>query len=136
MSLKILYCEDDEALAQMTKDLLSVEFPGCEITYFDNATDAIKLLQEGAAFDILLSDNNMPPGPDGFDTLVYVLENELYLPFVLMSGEDLLEAIPQGGLFLLKPYNREELLKFIAEAIDSKSAKKGREVEALDSERF
>jgi DNA-binding response OmpR family regulator len=108
---KILYVEDDETLAFLTKD--SLEALHFEVIHFNNGEDAINnfALQ---AYDICLLDI-MVPKKDGFEIVktIRTLNNEI--PIILLSAktlkEDRILGLKLGADdYLIKPFSIEELV--------------------------
>ena len=112
--MRVLYCEDDGVLSKLTKLQLEFFFD-CEVIHFDNGKDALRHLQVNRDYDLVFSDNQMPY-KKGLDIFQFLVENEINIPFLLYSGENL--DPPEGLTFLLKPYEPEELIKAINEALD------------------
>lgn len=79
---KILICEDEEALAYALELTLKGENFSTRIAL--NGHDAIKFVQD-EKFDIILLDILMP-GPDGFQVLKKLRENNITTPVIVTSN--------------------------------------------------
>jgi diguanylate cyclase (GGDEF)-like protein len=95
---RILILEDDVDTAELIAEALSDQLVGAELTIVHRVADAIA--QPLAAFDIALSDMNLPDG-SGLDFLDAVLSAQPGLPVVYVTGEGVLaravEAIRRGA---------------------------------------
>ena len=122
MSVKILFVEDDEGIAEAIAE--SLRLVGIEVTVcgtYVAAVDAVRTLN----FDTVLSDGIFPgavahgqPGPYGIGLLVEA--RKLGKAVLLLSGNDALvqEARALGIPALTKPVSREQIL----EALDRQTA--------------
>ena len=63
--VRVLLVEDDAAVREMADGLL--RDLGCEVTTAENGASALEALEEGVAFDLLMSDVIMPGGVSGVD---------------------------------------------------------------------
>ncbi len=80
----ILYLDDDEALVKLVKRLL--ERRGYRVSSYTNQNEALAALRaEPAAFDLVVTDYNMP-GLSGLDVASAVREIRAQLPVALTSG--------------------------------------------------
>jgi DNA-binding response OmpR family regulator len=108
---KILYVEDDETLAYLTKD--SLEMNQYEVNHFDNGEDA---LQDFAnhAYDICVLDI-MVPKKDGFEIAKAIRQQNNQIPIIFLSAKTLKEDRIMGlklgaDDYLVKPFSIEELM--------------------------
>ncbi|MFC7043937.1 PAS domain S-box protein [Halonotius sp. GCM10025705] len=96
-SLQILYVEDDENFAALTKTCLEKEEPNFEITHVSDPTDGLNELTD--TVDCIVSDYDLPE-MDGLELLETVRETHSNIPFILFTGkspEDIAnEAISAG----------------------------------------
>jgi DNA-binding response OmpR family regulator len=107
---KILYVEDDETLAYLTKD--SLEMQHYEVKHFTNGEDALVDFAM-QAYDICVLDI-MVPKKDGFEIAkaIRLLNNEI--PIIFLSAktlkEDRITGLKLGADdYLVKPFSIEEL---------------------------
>ncbi len=108
---KVLYVEDDETLAYLTKD--NLELNQFEVIHFcdgNNVMDDFNL----QAYDICVLDIMMP-GKDGFElaTAIRKINNEI--PIIFLSAKTLKEDRVKGlklgaDDYLVKPFSIEELV--------------------------
>ncbi len=118
----LLVVEDDPMVqAQVVAQL---EMLGYAVTSADNGVDALALLNEDIAFDLLFTDIVMPGGLNGHELVAEALALRPGLPILLTSGfADRAERPPSTDLhrfsMLSKPYHREELALKVRDAIDA-----------------
>jgi CheY-like chemotaxis protein len=110
----VLLVEDNPELAYSTANLL--ESLGCKVRPFNNADEAIEVLQTNAAhFDVVLSDIVMGGLLDGIGLAQHIKTEHPALPVVLMSGysDSLDRAAALGVTVLTKPCSPDALLAAI-----------------------
>ena len=102
-------------------------------SYFaDSAKEAMELLEE-IEFAVMISDMQMP-GENGADFFSKARELQPHAIRVLLSGHsdvaDVQDAVNRGGIhsYMSKPWDEEELDKFIGEAIQKWKAHKRKEL--------
>lgn len=110
-SKRILYVEDDEVLAFVTKD--NLEFHGYRVALAVNGREAYQLyLQE--KFDICLIDV-MLPLMDGFTLAKEIREIDTEIPIIFLTAKSLKEDKIYGlklgaDDYIVKPFSIEELI--------------------------
>ena len=115
---------DDEAdLGELySKVLLRLGFPSPR-AFRDGNSIVDSVLRDGAAFDIVLIDFQMP-GLNGIDASKIVLKHEPKTKIVLVTANDSVEeeALSLGMYFLQKPFSLttlEKVLKRVEVALES-----------------
>ncbi|WP_317898339.1 response regulator transcription factor [Aurantibacillus circumpalustris] len=110
-AIKILYAEDDETLAFLTKD--NLEQSKYEVTH---CTDGISCLNyfKSTSFDICIFDI-MLPKMDGFELTTEIRKLNPDVPIFFLSSkvlkEDRIKGLKLGADdYLIKPFSIEELL--------------------------
>ncbi len=108
---KILYVEDDETLAYLTKD--SLEMNQYEVVHFDNGVDALADFTK-QSYDICILDI-MVPKMDGFEIARAIREQNNEIPIIFLSAktlkEDRIKGLKIGADdYLVKPFSIEELM--------------------------
>jgi CheY-like chemotaxis protein len=83
--MRILVVDDDDLAAEITAAVL--EDGGCEVVMVDSAGRALQTLSDGKAFDMVISDMNMP-GQSGLDLFRALRARGQDLPFILLSADD------------------------------------------------
>lgn len=107
---KILYAEDDETLAFLTKDNLEQHYDVTHCTDGEMCLESFK--KEG--FDLCIFDIMMPK-MDGFDLAERVRQLNSEVPIIFLSAktlkEDRIKGLRLGADdYLVKPFSIEELL--------------------------
>jgi DNA-binding response OmpR family regulator len=107
---KILYAEDDETLAYLTKDTLELYYEVLHCTDGEMALDAFK----NNEFDICILDIMMPK-KDGFELAEAIRKHNADVPIIFLSAktlkEDRIKGLRLGADdYLVKPFSIEELM--------------------------
>ncbi|MBO9584119.1 MAG: response regulator transcription factor [Flavobacterium sp.] len=110
-NFKILYAEDDETLAFLTKD--NLEQNNYEVIHCSDGKSALKIFEE-EEFDICIFDIMMPK-MDGFELAEAVRKIDINVPIIFLSAktlkEDRIKGLRLGADdYLVKPFSIEELL--------------------------
>ena len=123
--MRVLYVEDDDTLAKTVERMLEAEGHEC-----DRATTGREAVDLGQAkpYDVILLDI-MLPDFDGYEVVHQLHEKGVRTPFLIQSGlveRDNAGAAAGFGVehYLIKPFNREELITRLDQAV-SRAAKKG-----------
>jgi DNA-binding response OmpR family regulator len=108
---KILYAEDDETLAFLTKD--NLEQHGYDVTHCQDGNLCLEQFKT-AAFDICILDI-MLPKMDGFELATEIRKRNADIPIIFLSAktlkEDRIKGLRLGADdYLVKPFSIEELL--------------------------
>ena len=105
----ILLAENDRSALEVTALVLEAE--GYRVITTDNGTSALRILQNDATIDLLLSDIHMPGGIDGIE-LAQRAQMNRQIPIVLTSADprSSFAWFPDNVDFLSKPYDRRTLL--------------------------
>jgi DNA-binding response OmpR family regulator len=107
---KILYAEDDETLAFLTKDNLEQQY---DVTHCDDGEMALNTFKK-ETFDICIFDIMMPK-MDGFELAENIRKINSDVPIIFLSAktlkEDRIKGLRLGADdYLVKPFSIEELL--------------------------
>lgn len=119
---RLLLVEDDDAVAagvgHMVRDL------GYTYVRAAQAADALRLLEQGEAFDLVFSDMVMPGEMDGLALAKAIRERHPGLPVVLTTGfsEAAAAATAERFRLLSKPYGIEALAAILGEALGEAAA--------------
>jgi DNA-binding response OmpR family regulator len=108
---KILYAEDDDSLAFLTKD--NLEENGYEVLHFSNGISCLDAFKK-SNFDVCILDIMMPK-MDGFDLATAIRKENANIPIIFLSAktlkEDRLKGLRLGADdYMLKPFSIEELI--------------------------
>lgn len=107
---KILYAEDDETLAFLTKDNLELHY---DVTHCDDGEMALNAFKKDT-FDVCILDIMMPK-MDGFELAENIRKINSEIPIIFLSAktlkEDRIKGLRLGADdYLVKPFSIEELL--------------------------
>ncbi|MDO5509509.1 MAG: sigma-54 dependent transcriptional regulator [Weeksellaceae bacterium] len=121
---KILIVEDETAIRNVLKNILTDEDSSWEISEAANGTEGFEMLQKND-YDLVISDIKMP-GMDGDELLKKTLEIKPDVPFLMISGHGDIEiavnSIKAGAYdFISKPPDLNRLLTSIRNALDRKN---------------
>jgi CheY-like chemotaxis protein len=124
----ILMVEDDADLLALAKSI--VEGAGYATLSAANAREALALLEDGAAIDLLFTDINIPDGSGAFDGVELArraVELRPGLPVIYTTGGDVTDGLTalfvERSALLRKPYRNEELTEAIRRALPSARAR-------------
>ena len=93
---------------------------GHRVTMAYSGREALKLLRSGEAFDLLITDQDMP-GMTGAEPIETVRAERPDLPIVLATGYDELPLDTARGVpRLLKPFMQGQLLEILNEAVSGR----------------
>lgn len=110
--MKILLCDDDEALVSMVRFKLGRDQLG-EVSVVNDGKQAIQLLKD-TIFDLIITDIHMP-FYSGLEIVTYVRkELNRNTPIIILSAEGLENTVLQSfeigaNDFLTKPFSPAEL---------------------------
>ncbi|WP_291298752.1 ATP-binding protein [Elioraea sp.] len=112
----ILVVEDEPELRAAV--VAMCQGAGLSVATAANAAEALGRLEAGFVPDLLFTDINLGPGPDGV-ALAAVAERRLPgLPVLFASGFAADANLPEGARVLHKPYAREALLAALADMLN------------------
>lgn len=125
LQCRLLLVEDNDAVAQATRQVL--ESMGCSVLRVDSGQAALDSIDNDVAFDLVLSDIEMPGEIDGITLATALTNRNPPLPVVLMTGYAVrLEQAVQRKLDVLpKPCTPEMLGEAIARALARNKALAG-----------
>ena len=108
---RILYVEDDESLAFITKDHLEIQ--GYDVHHCSDGEEAQHALSNGS-YDLCIFDV-MLPKLDGFALCEYVRKTDPHIPIIMLTAkslkEDKISGLKTGADdYITKPFSIEELI--------------------------
>lgn len=117
----ILLVEDNDSVRAMA--LMQLHKLGYRVTEAANAAEALKLIEQGVAVDLLFTDIVMPGGMSGYQLAEQARRIRPDLPVLFTTGYDNpakgnLPGPPPDGDLLYKPYRRHELAHAVRKALD------------------
>lgn len=110
---RVLLVEDERALLMLVGDAL--EDLGFEVTAVASGRQALGLLGDGSGFDMVVSDISMPEGVSGLEIAERAMEAVPRARVILVSGlsRAQLPPLPEGAVFLPKPYRIAQLMALL-----------------------
>ena len=122
---RILIVDDEDSIREVESSMLTTS--GFVCTQAQSGKEALALLQSGDEFELMLSDMMMP-GMDGEALLAATKERFPDMPVVMVTAmHDIsiaLNAIRNGAYdYLLKPFDREQLLATVRRALENRRLK-------------
>jgi DNA-binding response OmpR family regulator len=107
----LLYVEDDETLAFLTKD--NLELNRYNVVHCRNGDEALKAFRQNK-IDLCILDI-MLPGKDGFEVATEIRKYDQEVPILFLSAktlkEDRIRGLKLGGDdYIVKPFSIEELI--------------------------
>ena len=125
---RVLVADDDHDVRRLLVE--NLELDGYDVTACDNGEDARELARTTGP-DVIVLDVMMPKR-DGFDVLASLKSNPATrgIPVVLLSAKARDEDVWQGwragaDYYVTKPFNLDELLRFIDQAVDKVARSRG-----------
>jgi len=121
MKSKILVVDDEVNVLKLLTIILTNS--GYEVESVTGVDEAILLIDSDSP-DVVISDLKMP-SRDGTEILEYLDKNKLNIPCIMISGHGFIEALTPHEQtlcfkFMRKPFDNDELIKNIEEAINAK----------------
>jgi CheY-like chemotaxis protein len=109
-----LLVEDNHEVAAGLAAVL--EIMGHDVTHLTSADDALRALQAGEQFALVLSDVQMPGKLSGIDLAEWLKTNRPKQPVALMTGyaDELERARRTGVPIFAKPFDAQELAQLIS----------------------
>lgn len=110
-NLKILFVEDEPALAEIVKE--SLESKGFHVVHVTNVVTALQAYTS-TKFDLLILDVMLPDG-DGFSLLKTIRMKDLTTPTLFLTSKSMATDVVSGfesgaNDYLKKPFSMEELV--------------------------
>lgn len=117
---RILVVEDDKLVRELVVEIL--ESSGYDVLAVDNGVSALHLLASDTAFDVMLTDVEMPNGVSGVQLAQEVRRRLPDLAIILSTGRSELLGDPVTSplnlSILRKPYRIDDLAKAIDDALE------------------
>lgn len=120
--MQVLVADDHQLFIDGIRHILKKLDTAVDITETTQAEQAIKILESGQSFDLILIDLSMP-GVDGMSILQRMHERKVWLPLVVISGEEdsrkIKSALDSGALgFIPKAHNSQQMLSALRAILD------------------
>ncbi|WP_424931662.1 response regulator [Amaricoccus macauensis] len=117
---RLLLVEDDEGLLRMLEDV--VTSLGYRYISASSGAEALRVIDDGAEFDLLLTDIVMPGSLDGYELARELRDRQPDVPVVYMSGYAGLEGNNVGsvaGPWIQKPCTAGDLARVLRSSLNS-----------------
>ncbi len=111
---RVLLVEDEVVLRMSTADML--ERLDCFVVAVGSGEEALKLLSNGRAFDLLVTDLGLP-GMSGEELATEVRRSHPGLPVVIASGYGPTANQIEGVRFISKPYSAVDLQQALEQSV-------------------
>lgn len=113
----ILVVEDELLLRRDT--VHAIESAGFEVAEAANADEAIRLLETRPNIAVIFTDIVMPGSMDGIKLAAAVRDRWPPIKIITTSGFETVDhgQLPEGGLFLPKPYSPEQIVGRLRELV-------------------
>ena len=130
---RVLVVDDEEQFPKLVKALIGDQHT---IDVVKSVEQALTRLDE-VAYDVVLTDLHLPPGPDGIELIKRAREREVDVPFIMLTGhatvETAVNAMREGAFdYLRKTASGDELRAAVARALTH--GRMAREVRRLRGE--
>ena len=120
---KLLIVDDEPDMLDFLERVFRSDFA---VTRCNSADEALGVLQSGASFDVLVTDQKMPR-MTGVELLEHIRESHTQLVKILLSGftdlPEIQRAIERCGIaaYVVKPVDSERLRQAVHEALSRSS---------------
>jgi DNA-binding NtrC family response regulator len=130
---RLLVVDDEDAFPGLVKALLG---DAHTIDVARSVDEALRRLDD-VAYDVVLTDLHLPPGPDGIELIRQTRSREMDVPFIMLTGhatvETAVSAMKEGAFdYLRKTASGDELRAALARALSH--GRMAREVKRLRGE--
>jgi CheY-like chemotaxis protein len=116
---RLLLVEDDMAVALLLQETFGDH--GFVVSFADCGAAAMRLLDDGG-FDVVVTDINLGPGPDGFDVSHHARERHGPIPVIYVTGQaeaDFARRGVAGSTLTPKPFVPEALARQVLKRLDA-----------------
>ena len=103
----VLVVEDEPLVLMLALEMIGDQ--GLEAVSASNADEAIRILESRSDIEIVFTDINMPGSMDGLKLAHAVRGRWPPIRFIVTSAILNRSALPEGSVFLLKPYTSAQL---------------------------
>jgi CheY-like chemotaxis protein len=117
ITFKVLYAEDDDYLKEVTQ--MWLERWGYKVVAVENGKNLFNELATGK-FDIVITDNNMPPGITGLQVLDTLRTEGNDVPVIVLTSDTIIKEKVNnlGGIFVSKNTQMKDLHTVIKEVLE------------------
>ena len=111
----VLVVEDDSLINLMATDEL--KRAGYEVVSAFNADQAIEILESRSDVRLIFTDIDMPGSMDGLKLAAAVRHRWPPVRIVITSGKHLPSELPEGAVFIPKPYSSAKIIETIVRLV-------------------
>jgi two-component system, response regulator PdtaR len=104
---------EDEGLINLTA-VEELRRAGFDVMSAYNADEAIALLEAHSEIRLVFTDIDMPGSMDGLNLAAAVRERWPPVRIIVTSGKRVPEALPDGAVFIAKPYSTATIVETIS----------------------
>jgi len=116
--MAVIVAEDEDQLRLLAGDAFAKE--EFYVVEAGDAEEAVAALEaDGSAIDVLFTDIHMPGPVSGIMLAQYVREKWPWIKVVLTSGRAQPDDVPEGCVFIAKPYRLSRVIGQIRRMIDN-----------------
>lgn len=118
----VLIVEDEVLVRMLISDVL--QDGGFKVIEAKNVGEALRVLEARPDVQVVFTDVEMPPGPNGYELAHQVCERWPYIQIIISSGRALPAPgdMPDCAVFLRKPWSAASLVQHVQEAADRAKA--------------
>jgi CheY-like chemotaxis protein len=118
----VLIVEDEVLVRMLISDVL--QDSGFKVIDAKNAEEAMRVLEARPDIQVVFTDVEMPPGPNGYELAQQVSERWPYIQIIISSGRAWPSPgeMPDRAVFLRKPWTTAILTQHVQEAADRTKA--------------
>src|SRR5258707_815307 len=110
--MRVLVVEDDGLINVMATDELKTA--GYEVISAFNADEAIEILESRGDIRLIFTDIDMPGSMDGLKLAAAVRRRWPPMQIIITSGMWSPSELPEGAVFIRKPYNGAKIVEAVA----------------------
>ncbi len=112
----VLIAEDEVLVRILIADVLQDE--GYKVLEAADTLEALRVLEARSDVHVVVTDVEMPPGPNGIELAREVRERWPCLEVLVTSGRVFPAELPEGVVFMAKPWTAESLARCVKEAVE------------------
>ena len=115
----ILVAEDEVLVRILISDVLQDE--GYKVLEAADAREAMRVLEARPDVHVVVTEIEMPPAPSGIELAQQVRERWPYMQVLVTSGRVFPTELPEGTVFVPKPWTGESLARCVRDAVERAS---------------
>lgn len=107
----VLLVEDEPLIRMVLAEALIDE--GYHVSVASNVLEAVGVIGRNPAFDVLITDVDMPGGLTGLDLAAMVSSHALKTEIIITSGRTITEGLREEWTFVPKPFGVQAILDLL-----------------------